>query len=171
MTDVYDPADIETEIKDLTANISSQFTDLRNLPYRLQSVFIHRGSVSFGHYWIYIYDFAKSIWRKYNDSYVTQVRDREEILEQEAYNPATPYFLIYVKDEAKDELVDPVCRHLPEGFEEPPTEMAIMGPNGESTTASGSDANASIPWGGVFQGTTQSTASWDTRGSYNPDGW
>jgi len=117
-------ADVEGEIKNLTSNIQSQFSDLRSLPYRLQSIFIHRGSVSFGHYWIYIYDFTKEIWRKYNDGYVTDVKNREEIFEQEVYNPATPYFLVYVKDEAKDELVEPVCRQLAETLGDLPMEIA-----------------------------------------------
>jgi len=165
-------ADVEVEIKNLTSNIQSQFTDLRSLPYRLQSVFIHRGSVSFGHYWIYIYDFTKDIWRKYNDGYVTEVKNREEIFEQEAYNPATPYFLVYVKDEAKDELVEPVCRHLAEAPpEDLPMEMAPMNGDGGSTATPVSDGNRPQPWGGVHQGTTQSVTSWDARQSYNPDGW
>jgi ubiquitin carboxyl-terminal hydrolase 25 len=70
------------------------------------------GTVSFGHYWIYIYDFQRNIWRKYNDGYVTEVTDETEIFEQEANNPATPYFLIYVQDKYKDELVDAVCRDI-----------------------------------------------------------
>ncbi|KAI9777700.1 MAG: ubiquitin-specific protease ubp2 [Geoglossum umbratile] len=69
-------------------------------------------TVSFGHYWIYIYDFQKNIWRKYNDGYVTEVTDEAEVFEQEASNPATPYFLIYVQDEHKDDLVDAVCRDI-----------------------------------------------------------
>ncbi|KAI9717372.1 MAG: hypothetical protein M1812_004724 [Candelaria pacifica] len=103
---------IETEIMHLNTSITSQFTDLRALSYRLHSVFIHRGSVSFGHYWIYIYDFKKDIWRKYNDSYVTEVKNRREVFEQEAVNPATPYFLVYVRETDIDRLVEPVCREL-----------------------------------------------------------
>jgi ubiquitin carboxyl-terminal hydrolase 25/28 len=162
---------VEGEIKNLTSNIQSQFSDLRSLPYRLQSIFIHRGSVSFGHYWIYIYDFTKEIWRKYNDGYVTDVKNREEIFEQEVYNPATPYFLVYVKDEAKDELVEPVCRQLAETLGDLPMEIAPIDGDGGSATAPVSDGDRPLPWGGVHQGTTQSITSWDTRQSYHPDGW
>ncbi|KAI9791044.1 MAG: ubiquitin-specific protease ubp2 [Candelina submexicana] len=103
---------IETEITHLNTSITSQFTDLRALPYRLHSVFIHRGTAMFGHYWIYIYDFKKDIWRRYNDSYVTEIKDRREVFEQETTNPATPYFLVYVRESDIDRLVDPVCREL-----------------------------------------------------------
>ncbi|KAI9773334.1 MAG: ubiquitin-specific protease ubp2 [Geoglossum simile] len=103
---------IEARIEDLQMRLNEQFSGLRERAYRLHSVFIHRGTVSFGHYWIYIYDFQRNIWRKYNDGYVTEVTDETEVFEQEANNPATPYFLIYVQDQYRDELVDAVCRDV-----------------------------------------------------------
>ncbi|KAI9807762.1 MAG: hypothetical protein M1825_005067 [Sarcosagium campestre] len=104
--------DIEVEIVDLESKLSNQFKDMQRLPYRLQSVFIHRGTATFGHYWIYTYDFARKLWRKYNDGYVTEVKDEREIYEQEPRYPATPYYLVYVRDDAKRDLVDPVCRDI-----------------------------------------------------------
>lgn len=102
---------LESKIRDLNSNIASQFNDLRKIPYRLQSVFIHRGFHNSGHYWIYIYDFPKKMWRKYNDGYVTEIKDTTEIFDQELGDrPATPYFVVYVKDEVKATLVDCVCR-------------------------------------------------------------
>ena len=109
------------QIRDLKSHIASQFNDLQRIPYRLQSVFIHRGFHNSGHYWIYIYDFTKQLWRKYNDGYVTEIKDTKEIFEQEPGDrPATPYFLVYVKDESKEELVDSVCRVV---VEPPPVEQ------------------------------------------------
>lgn len=93
--------------------IASQFADFRKLGYRLYAVFMHRGSVSFGHYWIYIFDFRKQVWRKYNDEQVTEVQNPEEIFRAEySRNPATPYFLVYLNDSLKDRLADPVCREI-----------------------------------------------------------
>lgn len=87
----------------------------------MQSVFIHRGFHNSGHYWIYIYDFTKQLWRNYNDGYVTEIIDTKEIFEQEPGDrPATPYFLVYVKDQLKKELVDSVCRNI---IEPPPEEQ------------------------------------------------
>ncbi len=109
------PIAVDLEIKNLVTSINSQFNDLRKIPYRLQSVFIHRGFVHSGHYWIYIRDFEANTWRKYNDGYVTEVKDTKEIFEQESSNrPATSYFVVYVKDELKDQLVNPVCRDIVE---------------------------------------------------------
>ena len=113
--------DVNKSIMDLSSSIVSQFSDLQQIPYRLQSVFVHRGFHNSGHYWIYIYDFVKRMWRKYNDGYVTEVADTSEIFVQEPGDrPATPYFLVYVKDQAKEILVDSVCR---KPIEPPPPEQ------------------------------------------------
>lgn len=87
---------IDQNIKELESRINQQFTDLRKHGYRIHSVFIHRGSVSFGHYWIYIYDFQKRLFRKYNDQYVTEVLDEAEVFKhsvEPGSSPPTPYFL------------------------------------------------------------------------------
>ena len=102
---------IDIQITDLDSKITSQFNDLQNIPYRLQSVFVHRGYHNAGHYWIYIYDFSQNLWRKYNDGYITEIRDTGEIFVQEpGERPATPYFLVYVRDDQKGALVNSVCR-------------------------------------------------------------
>ncbi|CAI7606909.1 unnamed protein product [Penicillium pancosmium] len=106
---------LDTEIETIQTQISNQFAEYRYLPYRLYAVFVHRGSVSFGHYWIYIYDFNRDIWRKYNDEYVTEVQNLDEIFKNnDPANPPTPYFLVYINDKMRDRLVDPVCRDLVE---------------------------------------------------------
>lgn len=54
------------------------------------------------------------MWRKYNDESVSEVTDISQIFDQDPSDrPPTPYFLVYVKDELKDQLVDPVCRDVP----------------------------------------------------------
>ncbi|KAI5300933.1 ubiquitin-specific protease ubp2, partial [Ascosphaera atra] len=100
---------------------------MQSLPYSLQAVFIHSGQVSYGHYWIYIFDFERKIWRKYNDDYVTEVTDVSEIFEENPRKTASPYFLVYVKDELKESLVKAVVRDmLPLPHEEP--EPQELGP-------------------------------------------
>ncbi|KAJ5172904.1 hypothetical protein N7492_005497, partial [Penicillium capsulatum] len=106
--------EIDEEIGNLNSLISAQFAGLQNLKYRLYAVFVHRGTVSFGHYWIYIYDIQRNIWRKYNDEYVTEVQDVREIFENSTDpNPPTPYFLVYINEDLQDRLVEPVCRDIP----------------------------------------------------------
>jgi ubiquitin carboxyl-terminal hydrolase 25/28 len=73
--------------------------------------------VEFGHYYIYIFDFEKNIWRKYNDSYVTEVHNTAEIFgNQSIRNPPTPYFVVYVHDRVRARVAQPVCRAV---IEEP----------------------------------------------------
>ena len=107
--------DLGTKIRDLIEKLKSQFADLQSLPYRLHSVFIHRGMVSSGHYWIYIYDFAARMWRKYNDGYVTEVKDPKEVYETEdSGRPATASYLVYVKEGMEEELTEAVFRNVVE---------------------------------------------------------
>ncbi|KAF3406844.1 Ubiquitin carboxyl-terminal hydrolase 2 [Talaromyces pinophilus] len=107
-------AHIEQETKDIEGMISSSFNDYTKLAYRLYAVFMHQGSVEFGHYYIYIYDFKKDVWRKYNDNDITEVKDTAEIFRNpNRANPPTPYFLVYVNAAMKDRLVEPVCREIP----------------------------------------------------------
>lgn len=95
--------------------ITSQFVDYKRLAYRLYAVFMHQGSAEFGHYYIYIFDFKKGVWRKYNDNDVTEVQNSAEIFENsDQPSPPTPYFLVYVNDTMKDRLVEAVCRQIVE---------------------------------------------------------
>ena len=150
------------QIRDLKSHIASQFNDLQKIPYRLQSVFIHRGFHNAGHYWIYIYDFAKQLWRKYNDGYVTEIKETKEIFEQESGDrPATPYFLVYVKDEWKNDLVDSVCRNIvgPPPEDQQDTVMEDHGRVKESQT----DGNA-------YQ-SVNASMGYGTVEHYNGQGW
>jgi ubiquitin carboxyl-terminal hydrolase 25/28 len=107
--------EIDQQINDTQSMIANQFSDYDNLPYRLYAVFVHHGSVSFGHYYIYIFDFDKNIWRKYNDEYVTEVQNLDEIFKSDSTtNPPTPYFLCYVNSAMKERLASPVCREMNE---------------------------------------------------------
>jgi ubiquitin carboxyl-terminal hydrolase 25 len=108
---------IADEISNLKTKLQDQFTDMLEHRYRLQAVFMHRGTSAYGHYWIYIYDFERDIWREYNDERVSVVNDRKQIFEQTSPNGATPYYLVYVRDQDKESLVDAVCREIVE--EEP----------------------------------------------------
>jgi ubiquitin carboxyl-terminal hydrolase 25 len=115
---------IAEETTNLRNKLQDQFTDMREHRYRLQAVFMHRGTSTYGHYWIYIYDFERDIWREYNDERVSVVNDRKQIFEQTGANGPTPYYLVYVKDQIKDELVNAICREIVE--EEPEVQAITM---------------------------------------------
>ncbi|OJD19721.1 hypothetical protein AJ78_00344 [Emergomyces pasteurianus Ep9510] len=145
---------IEEREKDLTSLIDSQFTDLRHLPYRLYAVFVHHGSVEFGHYYIYIFDYDKNIWRKYNDSEVTEVHSKSEIFEsQNLANPPTPYFLVYVNEQMKDRLVKPVNREIedasPPRGPQAPAPAPSVGMRGQQANGSGPSQTSPPPSGDI----------------------
>ncbi|KAJ5268298.1 hypothetical protein N7524_005757 [Penicillium chrysogenum] len=137
---------VDREIKDTQTMISSQFADFHQLPYRLYAVFVHHGSVSFGHYYIYIFDFDKNIWRKYNDEYVTEVQNVDEIFKNDSTNnPPTPYFLVYVNDSMKDRLANPVCRVISDNMSELPDLEQATTMEGVQPTSPAPDVNMEPP--------------------------
>jgi ubiquitin carboxyl-terminal hydrolase 25 len=102
---------LESDAETLKSKLKQQFTDRRHYGYRLHSVFIHRGDVTHGHYWIYIYDFAGNRWFKYNDESVTEV-DEKVVFANDSAEGAGPYFLTYVKEDMAHELVEVLKRDL-----------------------------------------------------------
>jgi ubiquitin carboxyl-terminal hydrolase 25 len=117
----FELQEIMSRSKDLSTNINSQFADsaFRRHAYRLHAAFFHHGTASSGHYWIYIYDFRKEMWLKYNDTRVEEVKDTNEIFRRPSEaefgqwnGPSNPYYLVYVRDEDKDKLVESVCRDV-----------------------------------------------------------
>ncbi|RMD42628.1 hypothetical protein DV735_g2468, partial [Chaetothyriales sp. CBS 134920] len=111
---------IKARINALTLALTSCFTDtsMRQHPYRLHAAFFHRGGASGGHYWVYIYDHAREVWRKYNDDRVSIVDNLNEIFAQadtsnSAASPnASPYFLVYVAEDKISSLVETVKRDI-----------------------------------------------------------
>lgn len=107
--------ELETEATNLQAQLQTAFTDLQQLKYRLHAVFFHRGGTGHGHYWLYIRDFASDMWRKYNDENVEEFKSVEDIFEARTWGQGTPTYAVYVRDEVKDEVVEPVYRAVERG--------------------------------------------------------
>ncbi|GIZ48075.1 hypothetical protein CKM354_001115000 [Cercospora kikuchii] len=101
---------LESEIAEIEPRLKDQFSEFKKIKYRLAAVFFHRGSYGHGHYWIYIHDFENDVWRMYNDERVDEFKNVNEILEANTWNHGTPTFAVYVKDDHKTEIVQPVCR-------------------------------------------------------------
>ncbi|KAK9465844.1 hypothetical protein V1512DRAFT_276956 [Lipomyces arxii] len=111
---------LDGAIRELQARITSQYGDLTKLGYRVHSVFIHRGQATYGHYWIYIYDFATKKFRKYNDKQVSDVSEDEVMPFDSKFefngtfdeSAATPYFLVFVKEDSTEMLIETVKRMI-----------------------------------------------------------
>lgn len=107
------PTAILRRFSELDKRLSGQFQGLNNFPYHLYAVFIHRGSATAGHYWIYIFDFEKGIWREYNDEQVLEVQNISTIFApQTGSHSPSPYFLVYVSETTKQQLTQPVYRKV-----------------------------------------------------------
>lgn len=128
---------LNSKIKDLKSRIEQQFMDLRENEYKLHAVFMHRGSNTSGHYWIYIYDSIADVWRRYNDTSVDRW-DRRKVFDislQPEFD-GTPYYLVYVRSADHSNVVDVVCRDV---------DLSLPDPNSE----------------------TQANGKWDGDGPYN----
>lgn len=103
---------IEDRVGVLEKDINEVFANCKDHPYRLQAIFMHAGSASGGHYWIYIYDAQKQIWRKYNDENVTEESEQDILGKVDRMNPPTSTGIVYVRQDAVEELTEAVFRKL-----------------------------------------------------------
>lgn len=75
------------------------FDDLKSPEYEylLHAVVCHSGNTGkAGHYWVWIYDFDRCLWRKYNDKIVREHPNTDAVME-ELSNGGEPYYLAYVR--------------------------------------------------------------------------
>lgn len=117
---------LDSEIDELQKKINPQFEDMKNIKYRLAAVFFHRGSTGSGHYWIYIRDFDKEIWRKYNDETVEEHTKLDDIFAANSYGQGTPTYVVYVAED-KLSIVQPVCRDPEEAPQQEDVQMGGAG--------------------------------------------
>jgi ubiquitin carboxyl-terminal hydrolase 25/28 len=118
---------IDAEMSQLEAEIDSMFKDSRDHPYRLHAVFTHRGGTKGGHYWIYIYDFQNSLWRKYNDDHVTIATEKEIFEREAAAIPPASTGVVYIREDLITEITEAVKR-------EPISDEVAVGGNGLAET-------------------------------------
>ncbi|KAK6364123.1 ubiquitin-specific protease ubp2 [Exophiala oligosperma] len=143
---------IRSRMDHLNQQVKEAFVDMRKHPYRLHAAFFHRGGAAGGHYWVYIFDHKKEMWRKYNDDRVTTVLNRNEIFGKPAQDnwgpPPNPYLLIYIRADRIDDLAETVKRDIvyPPPDEAPPpvparSQMSEVPPNWSSQqqTSQGGD--------------------------------
>jgi ubiquitin carboxyl-terminal hydrolase 25 len=103
--------DAVREWTSLNAERATLFDSLADHKYRLHAVICHTGTAKAGHYWVWIHDFGKKVWRKYNDTTVTEVPEDNftgQLQDEE------PYYLAYVREQGLDSLVNVPPRHKPE---------------------------------------------------------
>lgn len=106
--------------------LDSLFEDLKDPrnEYRLHAVVCHSGNTGTGgHYWVWVYDFERQIWRKYNDSVVQEEPDPAQVLETLS-NQGEPYYLAYVRASDVENFVSVPLR---DNVVQPATDVARSG--------------------------------------------
>jgi ubiquitin carboxyl-terminal hydrolase 25 len=165
---------IISRVDQLEQQIKEAFVDMRKHPYRLHAAFFHRGSAGGGHYWVYLYDHKKEVWRSYNDDRVNVIGNLNEIFgkppEANSYGyttPSNPYFLVYVKEDLVGRLVESVKREIV--YPPPPVAPPSFSGFGASvpTTVARSQVSEMPPRGQDVE--MIEYASVDANGTLTPD--
>ncbi|KAI1820095.1 cysteine proteinase [Xylaria intraflava] len=95
-----------TELGHLRKEQADAFDCMKQHKYCLHAMICHSGGMNAGHYWVWVRDFKKQVWYKYNDSLVTEdSRDSQQVID-ELNTSGDPYYVAYVRDTLKDELVE-----------------------------------------------------------------
>jgi len=159
---------LDTEIQRIQQDLEGQFDMFTKEKYRLYAVFFHRGGAGGGHYWSNIFDFQANMWRTYNDETVEEHKNPADILNAREWQHGTPTYAVYVRDDVKDEIVQPVCR-------EPEAEMAEQTDVQMTETQAADAAATAAGWDNVNTDseTKVSEGGWDDTTAYAkpPQGW
>ncbi|KAI1080991.1 hypothetical protein F5B20DRAFT_570088 [Whalleya microplaca] len=109
------------ELSNLREFEQSAYEGMEKEKYSLHAIICHGGGMNAGHYWVWIRDFKKNVWYKYNDSVVTEDNRESQAVLKDLNDSGDPYYVAYVRDEIKDDLVDvpqrpsrPVTNHHPQ---------------------------------------------------------
>lgn len=114
------------------AQVETFFGSLRDEKYRLHAVICHSGGATAGHYWVWIRDFERNAWVKFNDSTITvDTRDPQAVLD-ELNQSGDPCYVAYVRDSDKEAMVDIPQRVMPD-----PSAADPAGPEIEMQTIEG----------------------------------
>lgn len=101
----------EGEKSKVHEELSTLFSDMTDVAYRLHAVICHGGGLGFGHYWVWIYDFDENVWRSYNDERVEVHRDEEKVL-NDLNSSGRPYYVAYVREDEISRMVKIPSRNI-----------------------------------------------------------
>lgn len=93
--------------------VEDYFDMLKQHKYRLHAVICHSGGARAGHYWVWIRDFKRDLWIKFNDSTVTvDPREPQDVIDELSMS-GDPCYVAYVRDQDKNSIVETPQRTLP----------------------------------------------------------
>lgn len=87
------------------------------VPYRLHAILVHEGQANGGHYWSYIFDSTKKVWRKFNDITVAETTwDEVQRESSGGFRNTCAYCLVYV-DAGQGDLFDSLEEEMPRSIQ------------------------------------------------------
>ncbi|KAI2627678.1 cysteine proteinase [Hypoxylon sp. NC1633] len=119
----------QQEIIDLRQKEEEIFDGMTNEKYSIHAVICHRGGTAAGHYWVWIRDFDHNVWYRYNDETVTRDSRGTEAVLKDLNETGDPYYVAYVRDEIKTDLVEVPQRIEPETGDDPATFSGVDVPD------------------------------------------
>lgn len=87
------------QIEKIEKEIEKAYETIRSTPYHLYSILMHEGSAENGHYYSYILDLEKQVWRKYNDINISEEVEEQILKEAKGLNFTSAYYLVYAKQD------------------------------------------------------------------------
>ena len=99
---------METQLVALQKEIKDYYKSVDRTPYYLNSIMIHDGNHEGGHFYTFIKDFSKGVYRRYNDISVSEVDDERVALESKGgFGTINAYCLVYINEETYKDCWEP----------------------------------------------------------------
>ena len=82
--------------------MSKAYEPLNKTPYYLHAIVVHDGNATSGHYFVYIFDWHKKVWHKFNDMQVKEVPEEEGFQHSNgAFSWYTAHWVVYIDEDTK----------------------------------------------------------------------
>ena len=99
---------MEAQLVALQREIKDYYKSVDKTPYYLHSIMIHDGNHESGHFYTFIKDFSKGIYRRYNDLSVSEVEEERVILESKGgFGSINAYCLVYIDENTFNDCCKP----------------------------------------------------------------
>jgi hypothetical protein len=97
---------LKAQLDALAEQIQRKYEEFRSIRYHLYAVWIHQGTgTGSGHYYTCIKDAPTKLWRKYNDTHVSEVSFAEmKSLATGGLQGSSAYVLVYISNELMEQM-------------------------------------------------------------------
>ena len=109
--------EMEKQLEHLRLQVDVSNEELHENPYKLLGILVHDGYAMSGHYYAFIYDHVLGVWRRYNDTMITE-ESEENVMKESfgGYQNCCAYCLMYL--DPNSTLTPPGAEQLISKFEQ-----------------------------------------------------